>query len=671
MNMRNRNRGSSTVFLCLMSGVMLIFIISLIGIMQYRWEETQLVRCANIAVRSEFGKYYRPLYDTYRMFYYVNDVPERYDAGVTGYFLDNQKNMPDYLKLSLSYVDVTDKLYAVNEGGNNVRKQMSNGVKYLLGEKAYEEAAKRFRKNENEKNENVNEELEQALGELDEISENAVLESKVLELLRIVEGISICDGNITCHPGFVKEGIKGDITPANAGVDSDKVWEKTESEYWTLDSLPEKIKKKAEAGIKGKKINVPTGELKEWGNKLNNLIDTTEKAYELAKNINSSLSGGGNVEAICDVALFEDLLGANITVLKEAVKLAEASKQFDDREYKIWLEKSRETIEALKDYHVKELIFDYSTLTLAKVKDPRKNAGKSVSGILGMLIDDQKSVSKKVIAESDMYAELMKEEETGIHNMEYDFDNDVEDLQEFLGDCKDNTESKWNDIGVRLYINSFFDNYVKKNTGVIKQPEKKALDYELEYIVAGRETDEQNLRAVVNMIMMQRTGVSFVRLMSDSVNSNKAYAAAAAIVGFTGIDALVRCVQLAIMAAWAYEDACVDMAVLLDGGKIPLIKNSINIAFEEMLMFGKELIQRKVAGAKSKSGIDYSDILNTLLLTKGINLITCRSMDIIQNNIKLNYSKRFSFQNCIYSATTRIGCIKPYECSTGVVFEYE
>ena len=74
------------------------------------------------------------------MFYYVDAVPDRFDAGVAGYFLDNQKNMPDFLRLTLSHVDVSEKLYAINEGGINVRKQMCSGIKYMLGEKAYEQA---------------------------------------------------------------------------------------------------------------------------------------------------------------------------------------------------------------------------------------------------------------------------------------------------------------------------------------------------------------------------------------------------------------------------------------------------------------------------------------------------------------------------------------------------
>lgn len=675
MKMKKDDKGSATVFLCMISGVMLLFIICLIGIMRYRWEETQLVRCANIAVRSELGKYYRPLYDTYRMFYYVDAVPDRFDAGVAEYFLDNQKNMPDFLSLTLSHVDVSEKLYAINEGGSNVRKQMCSGIKYMLGEKAYEQAVKQFRKkeeelNDNSLNESVNEELQKVEGELDTVKEKAKLESKVLELLRLVEGISVVEGKVMCHQEFVKEGIPGEITSSNAGVDCNEVWKKTKSKYWSIDALPKLLNSKSEKAIAGENESIPVDDFGSWSNKIEKLLQTTEKAYEIANSITLSAEFG-NVGAICDVGLFKKLLWNNKSVLQEVLRLAENAKTYSAVEYQNWFSISREIIGVLENYHVKELIFDYSTLKQEEVRDPRKNAAKMVGGIVGMLVENRENISKKVITESDIYAKLMEADNEAVQNADYGFGEEAEELQEFLGECKDNTESKWDEIGVRLYVNSFFDNYVNKKSGIIKSLPEKALDYELEYIIAGKETDEQNLKAVINSILLQRTGVSFISLLSDKVNSNKAYAAAAALVGFTGVDALVRCVQLSIIAAWAYEDACVDMAILLAGKKLPLIKQKLNVTFEEMLLFNREFIQTKVLQAAKEGVLDYEALLNTLLITKGKKLITGRTMDIIQNNMKLNYSRKFSFQNCMYGATSDIGCSKPYELSTGVKYEYE
>ena len=675
MKINNDNKGSVTVFLCMISGVMLLLIICLIGIMRYRWEETQLVRCANIAVRSELGKYYRPLYDTYRMFYYVDAVPDRFDAGVAGYFLDNQKNMPDFLRLTLSHVDVSEKLYAINEGGINVRKQMCSGIKYMLGEKAYEQAVKQFRKKEEELNDNglnesVNEELQKVESELDSVKEKAKLESEVLELLRLVEGISVVEGKVMCHQEFVKEGIPGEITSSNAGVDCNEVWKKTKSKYWSIDALPKLLNSKSEKAIAGENESIPVDDFGSWSNKIEKLLQTTEKAYEIANSITLSAEFG-NVGAICDVGLFKKLLCNNKSVLQEVLRLAGNAKTYSAVEYQNWFDISREIIDVLDNYHVNELIFDYSTLKQEEVRDPRENAAKMVGGIVGLLVENRENISKKVITESDIYAKLMEADNETVQNEDYFFGEDAEELQEFLGECKDNTESKWDEIGVRLYVNSFFDNYVNKKSGIIKSLPEKALDYELEYIIAGKETDEQNLKAVINSILLQRTGVSFISLLSDKVNSNKAYAVAAALVGFTGVDALVRCVQLSIIGAWAYEDACVDMAILLAGKKLPLIKQKLNVTFEEMLLFNREFIQKKAAQAAKEGVLDYEALLNTLLITKGKKLITGRTMDIIQNNMKLNYSRKFSFQNCMYGATSVIGCSKPYELSTGVKYEYD
>ncbi|MDE6636510.1 MAG: hypothetical protein K2K09_07910, partial [Lachnospiraceae bacterium] len=226
MNKNSPDRGSVTVFLCLMSGIILMLIVSLISVMRYRWEKTQIVRSLNIAVQAEFGKYYRPLYDCYRMFYYIETNEELLSAGINSYFMKNQNNMPKFLALTLSGADITDKGYALDNNAGNVREQMTEAVKYALGEKAFDRAAEKFIKNEDKPDSNDGL-LDDVITDIDNIKKDAEIESKVLELLKVVEGVTVSGGDIRCAEHFAKEGVAGKITPDSAGVDSDIIWKKT------------------------------------------------------------------------------------------------------------------------------------------------------------------------------------------------------------------------------------------------------------------------------------------------------------------------------------------------------------------------------------------------------------------------------------------------------------
>ena len=110
---KTSDRGSVTVFLCLMSGAVMLLIVSLISVMRFRWEKTHIVRSANISTQAEFSKFYRPLYDNYRMFYYIETDDGLLEAGINGYFIKNQRDMPKLLALTLSDTCITDKKYAV------------------------------------------------------------------------------------------------------------------------------------------------------------------------------------------------------------------------------------------------------------------------------------------------------------------------------------------------------------------------------------------------------------------------------------------------------------------------------------------------------------------------------------------------------------------------------
>ena len=47
------------------------------------------------------------------------------------------------------------------------------------------------------------------------------------------------------------------------------------------------------------------------------------------------------------------------------------------------------------------------------------------------------------------------------------------------------------------------------------EEKETALSYELEYLLCGKESDEKNLKATVNKLLLLREGVNFVYILAD------------------------------------------------------------------------------------------------------------------------------------------------------------
>ena len=90
-----------------------------------------------------------------------------------------------------------------------------------------------------------------------------------------------------------------------------------------------------------------------------------------------------------------------------------------------------------------------------------------------------------------------------------------------------------------------------------------------------------------------------------------------------------------------------------------------------MCSFGETLVRRKAQENKCETGMDYNKCLALNLLAQKKSVILYRTMDVIQQNIKLSYDKRFSFQDAIYGAEIAFGCCEPYDSHAEISFTYE
>ena len=175
-----------------------------------------------------------------------------------------------------------------------------------------------------------------------------------------------------------------------------------------------------------------------------------------------------------------------------------------------------------------------------------------------------------------------------------------------------------------------------------------AVDYEIEYILEGKESDEDNLEAVVKKLLMLRFAPNYVFLQADSAKKAEAEALAATLCTLLAVPAIIDAAAQMILLAWAYGESVVDIRSLLKGNKVPLVKTgeSWQLQLSSLLTLGTE--GDKGDGMDTEGGLLYSEYLKILLFLKEQKKTGMRALDLIEMNLRTRYGQEyFHADQCI------------------------
>ena len=165
-----------------------------------------------------------------------------------------------------------------------------------------------------------------------------------------------------------------------------------------------------------------------------------------------------------------------------------------------------------------------------------------------------------------------------------------------------------------LYAKAHFKNFLSK----VKEDDKKeALRYGLEYLIAGKESDEANLSSVANRIFGLRTIVWYGYFLTRKDKMAEAEAIAAAIASVLALPAAIEIIKYGIVMGWSMDEARKEVKSLLKGEDIPLLPG-------------------KSEGVKLK----YQSFLDSFLVIASGKL-PIRMVKLIEQNIKLRYYQGF------------------------------
>lgn len=188
----------------------------------------------------------------------------------------------------------------------------------------------------------------------------------------------------------------------------------------------------------------------------------------------------------------------------------------------------------------------------------------------------------------------------------------------------------------------FMNEYILEHFKTATEEEKDAeLSYEVEYILAGKESDQENLQEVVKKLLLMRLGTNYVYIMSDQEKQMEAGALALTLSSLFALPVLTEAVKQAVLAAWAFGESIMDLRSLLDHKKVPLIKSreSWQLQLENLLTLGTSEDQQQ--GKDSADGQDYKEYLRMLLFLNSQNQNGARALDLIESNLQKNLGLTF------------------------------
>ena len=165
---------------------------------------------------------------------------------------------------------------------------------------------------------------------------------------------------------------------------------------------------------------------------------------------------------------------------------------------------------------------------------------------------------------------------------------------------------------------------------------------EVEYVLAGKTSDRENLRAVVKRLLGVRFALDLGLLLTDAERKFQADELAFAVAGWTLNPAIVTLVTDVILAVWSAGESINDVKMLLAGGKVPLIKRRDEWRTDLFALGDAD-------DTPGSRGLGYEDYLRALLLVRDRGEVTYRVMDVIQRRVR-ETEPAFRMKNCIYAA---------------------
>ncbi len=193
--------------------------------------------------------------------------------------------------------------------------------------------------------------------------------------------------------------------------------------------------------------------------------------------------------------------------------------------------------------------------------------------------------------------------------------------------------------------------------------DKSLFKYQIEYILAGKDTDWQNLEQVAKRLLRWREAANVIYILTDSAKIAEAEAMALALTAVCLCPELAEPVKYTILFAWAYVESLQDVKTLLAGGRVPVYKTA---ADWKTGINSIKNVRGSLAQDDGGRGLTYEEYLRIMIFMENQDVRTFRAMDIMEMDIRRTAGNaRFCLD----------GCFDTYQADMSVVsgfgYQYE
>ena len=273
-----------------------------------------------------------------------------------------------------------------------------------------------------------------------------------------------------------------------------------------------------------------------------------------------------------------------------------------------------------------------------KTKDPRKFTRKlSKSGLLKLVAPEDLEINE---AEYDIGSGPSLT--TGGFFPDFVFlQKDFDDVKDMRQDLTEG--SGWDNALVnagalityaRRYFNSAVDHDKNKET---------VFDFEMEYLIAGHDSDKENLQTVVISLSGLRFPFCYACLRKDAERMAQVRAIARGLSLITPVPASVY--RVLIAGCWAYAESIAECRSLLAGKRLSFVKKKSNWVTDIKNLPGTV----KTDVPEDKKGLAYEDYLMILMAIKQ-EKVCYRMLDLMEFNTKQK-EEDFEMEHAAYGLT--------------------
>lgn len=262
-------------------------------------------------------------------------------------------------------------------------------------------------------------------------------------------------------------------------------------------------------------------------------------------------------------------------------------------------------------------------------------------GILQMVIKDQDTISANTLDLSSLIYSRIKQGKASRGNLPL-------------------PETQWTEGVTERF---FFQEYLMRYMGHYRQEnDKDALHYQIEYLIAGKNNDTENLRIIANRICALRETANALYLMSDEEKQLEAEVMADLISAALTVPEIAPVLKIVIILGWAYAESVYDVKSLFAGERIPLIKDAATWHYSLSGALSGELEDSAIEG----TGLSYEDYLRIFMFFTDLDKLTGRAMDMVEADIRIT-EKNAGF--CLDACYDRVEF--DIRMSSGFGYEYQ